>query len=167
MLQVRGLRLEVKREEDRGFRPEGRVNKMNQYIFPFEKLDVYQMAVDLAEKVLAFLDELPKNRHVRLLNQMEAAATSPAQNITEGKGRQYKKEFIQFLPIAEGSVYEVVTLNEIFRRRKLFSDEESNEVRTRCEQIDRKINGLINSLRGNKRKNPMVVKMFCLKPQME
>jgi hypothetical protein len=32
---------------------------MNQYIFPFEKLDVYQMAVDLAEKVLAFLDELP------------------------------------------------------------------------------------------------------------
>ena len=123
---------------------------MNQYVFPFEKLDVYQMAVDLAEKVLALLDELPQNKHLRLINQMEAAATSPAQNIAEGKGRQYKKEFIQFLHIGQGSVYEVVTLNEIFRRRKLFSEEQSQEIRSRCEQIDRKLNGLINSLKGKK-----------------
>jgi four helix bundle protein len=121
------------------------------YLFPFEKLDVYQIAVDLSEKVLNFLDELPQNRHVRLINQMEAAATSPAQNIAEGKGRQYKKEFIQFLHIAQGSVYEVVTLNEIFRRRRLFSEEEAMEIRNRCEQIDRKLNGLINSLRGKRR----------------
>jgi four helix bundle protein len=123
----------------------------NKYIFPFEKLDVWKMALDLADYVLAILDELPQNRHVRLINQMEAAATSPAQNIAEGKGRQYKKEFIQFLHIAQGSVYEVVTLNEISRRRKLFNEEESNEVRTRCEKIDRKLNGLINSLKGKRR----------------
>jgi len=84
---------------------------------------------------------------------MEAAVTSPAQNTAEGKGRQYKKEFVQFLHIAQGSLYEVVTLNEIFRRKKLFSDEESTEIRKRCEQIDRKLNGLINSLKGNKRKS--------------
>jgi four helix bundle protein len=82
---------------------------------------------------------------------MEAAVTSPAQNIAEGKGRQYKKEFIQFLDIAQGSLYEVVTLNEIFRRRSLFSDQEAVEVRRQCEIIDRKLNGLINSLRGKKR----------------
>ena len=125
---------------------------MSQYLFPFEKLDVWKMALDLAEKVLAILGELPQNKHVRLINQMEAAVTSPAQNIAEGKGRQYKKEFIQFLHIAQGSVYEVVTLNEIFRRRKLFREEESSEVRTCCEQIDRKLNGLINSLKGKKRR---------------
>jgi four helix bundle protein len=83
---------------------------------------------------------------------MEAAVTSPAQNTAEGKGRQYKKEFIQFLHIAQGSLYEVVTLNEIFRRKTLFSGEESSKIRERCEQIDRKLNGLINSLKGNKRK---------------
>jgi len=54
---------------------------MNQYIFPFEKLDVYQMAIDLADKVLDLLEMLPQNKHVRLLSQMEGAATSPAQNI--------------------------------------------------------------------------------------
>jgi four helix bundle protein len=124
---------------------------MANYIFPFEKLDVWQLSVDLAETVLDSLEKLPGGKHLRLVSQMEAAATSPAQNIAEGKGRQYRKEFIQFLHIAQGSVYEVVTLNEIFGRRKLFSEEKSNEVRSRCEQIDRKLNGLINSLRGKKR----------------
>jgi four helix bundle protein len=112
------------------------------------------MALDLAEKVLSFLESLPQNRHIRLTNQMEAAATSPAQNIAEGKGRQYKKELIQYLHIAQGSVYEVVTLNEVFRRRKLFKEEQSIEIRDRSEQIDRKLNGLINSLHGQKHIKP-------------
>jgi four helix bundle protein len=118
------------------------------YIFPFEKLEVYQMSLDLADLVLKFLENLPHNRHIRLISQLEAAVVSVAQNIAEGKGRQYKKEFIQYLHIAQGSVYEVVTLNEVFRRRSLFTEEQAAEVRDRCEQIDRKLNGLINSLKG-------------------
>ena len=124
--------------------------EMPEYIFPFEKLDVWQLAVDLADYVLELLDDFPPNRHFRLVGQMEAAVTSPAQNIAEGKGRQYKKEFIQYLHIAQGSLYEVVTLNEVFRRRKLFSPKDAQEVRNRCERIDRKLNGLINSLRGTR-----------------
>jgi len=123
---------------------------MSEYIFPFEKLDVWQLAVDLADYVLGLLEGFPPNRHLRLVGQMEAAVTSPAQNIAEGKGRQYKKEFIQYLHIAQGSLYEVVTLNEVFRRRKLFSPKDAQEVRNRCERIDRKLNGLINSLRGTR-----------------
>ena len=106
------------------------------------------MAVGMAEKVLNMIENLPQNRHLRLINQMESAVASIGQNIAEGKGRQYKKEFIQFLHVAQGSLYEVVTLNEIFRRKKLFSTEEANEIRAGCEQIDRKLNGLINSLKG-------------------
>ena len=104
---------------------------MTDYLFPFEKLDVWQLAVDLAEFVLGLLEQLPQNKHIRLISQMEAAATSPAQNIAEGKGRQYKKEFIQYLHIAQGSLYEVVTLNEVFRRRKLFREEDAMGVRKR------------------------------------
>jgi four helix bundle protein len=73
---------------------------MAEYLFPFERLDVWQLTVDLAESILALLEKLPQNKHIRLISQMEAAVTSPAQNIAEGKGRQYKKEFIQFLYIA-------------------------------------------------------------------
>ena len=123
---------------------------MGEYLFPFEKLDVWRLSVDLAEYVLDLLEDFPANKHIRLVGQMEAAVTSPAQNTGEGKGRQYKKEFIQFLHIAQGSLYEVVTLNEIFRRKKFFSEQDAQEVRNRCEQIDRKLNGLINSLRGTR-----------------
>lgn len=123
---------------------------MSKYVFPFEKLEVWQLAVDLADFVLELLDAFPPNRHLRLVGQMEAAVTSPAQNIAEGKGRQYKKEFIQYLHIAQGSLYEVVTLNEVFRRRKLFEEKDAQEVRNRCETIDRKLNGLINSLHGTR-----------------
>ena len=121
------------------------------FTFPFEKLDVWQMAVDLAGYVLALLEKIPFNKHLRLISQMEGAVASISQNIAEGKGRQYNKEFLQYLSIAQGSLYETITLNEIFRRKKIFSDEESNEIRKRGEGIERKLNGLMNSIRGKKR----------------
>ena len=122
---------------------------MNEYLFPFEKLEVWHLALNLADLILEALGEIPNNRHIRLVSQMEAAATSPAQNIAEGKGRQYKKEFIQFLYIARGSVFEVVTLNRIFQNQGLFSNETALQVNIACEQLDRKLNGLIHSLREN------------------
>ena len=118
------------------------------FAFPFEKLEVWQLSIELAEYVLKLLNLLPLNRHQRLIGQMETAVTSIAQNIGEGKGRQYRKEFIQFLHIAEGSLFEVITLTEIFRRIRLITLEQSEEIRKRAEIIDRKLRGLINSLKG-------------------
>ena len=48
-------------------------------------------------------------------------------------------------------MYEVVTLNEVFRRKRLFGEEDAKETRKLCEKVDRKLNGLINSLRGVRR----------------
>lgn len=121
------------------------------YVFPFEKLEVWQEALALADYILGLIEELPPNKHFRLLDQMEGAATSVPQNIAEGKGRQHRKEFLQYLSIAQGSLYETVTLNEVFRRRKLFNEGECNEIRRRAVHIDRKLNGLMNSVRGKKR----------------
>jgi four helix bundle protein len=115
---------------------------------PFEKLEVWRLSVDLAEFILGLLETLPPNRFLRLIGQMEAALVSPGQNIAEGKGRQYKKEFIQYLHIAQGSLYEVLTQTEVFRRRGLFTESDSEEIRNRCEVIDRKLDGLVSSLRG-------------------
>jgi len=123
----------------------------SKFIFLFEKLDVWQMSVNLTGYVLELLEKIPFNKHVRLVSQLEGAVASIAQNIAEGKGRQYKKEFLQYLSIAQGSLYETITLNEIFRRKKIFSEDESKEIRIRGEDIERKLNGLMNSIRGKKR----------------
>ena len=83
----------------------------------------------MAEFVLGLLEQIPRNKLFRLVSQMKAATTSSAQNIAERKGRQYKKEFIQFLHIAQGSVYEVVTHNEASRRKELFDEEKAKGTR--------------------------------------
>jgi four helix bundle protein len=100
----------------------------DEFRFPFEKLEVWHLAVDLAETVLSLLEAFPRNKYSRLVGQMEAAASSIAQNIAEGKGRQYKKEFIQFLYVAE--------------------EKQTDEIKKQAEIIDRKLHGLINSLRS-------------------
>jgi four helix bundle protein len=120
----------------------------NEFKFAFEKLEIWQLAVDLADFILTLIDSFPANKHFRLIGQMEAAVSSISQNIAEGKGRQYRKEFVQFLYIAEGSLFEVLTLTEIFRRRGLINEKEIIEISKRAEVIDRKLHGLINSLRG-------------------
>ena len=117
------------------------------YIFPFERLDVWKLAVDFADFILGLLEDFPLNRHLRLVSQMEAAVSGIPQNTAEGKGRQYKKEFIQFLYIAQGSLYEVLTLTVIFRRRKLFKKKDAVKIWNDAEVIDRKLHALIRSLK--------------------
>ena len=121
------------------------------FVFPFEKLEVYRLAIDLADAIFELLDRLPANKHLRIIGQMEAAVSSVSQNIAEGKGRQYKKEFVQFLYIAEGSLFEVLALCELFSRRKLFSEVDVTRIRGMAEIFDRKLRGLINSLHERQR----------------
>ena len=117
------------------------------FVFPFEKIEVWQLSVDLADFVIDLLESFPPNKHFRIIGQMEAAVSSISQNIAEGKGRQYNKEFIQFLYIAIGSLFEVLTLTEIFKRRKLFKEKDANEIRKKAIIIYRKTTALIKSLR--------------------
>jgi len=86
--------------------------------FAFKDLKVWHRAVDFADYAISLAESLDTDRkHYRLVEQIEAAATSVPMNIAEGKGRNSKKEFVQFLYIARGSLYETVTLAVIFYKR--------------------------------------------------
>jgi four helix bundle protein len=117
------------------------------FVFPFEKIEVWQLSVDLADYIFGLLESFPPNRHFRIIGQMEAAVSGISQNIAEGKGRQYNKEFIQFLYIAIGCLFEALTLTEIFKRRKLFKENEAIEIRNKAKIIYRKTSALIRSLK--------------------
>jgi four helix bundle protein len=117
------------------------------FVFPFEKIEVWQLSVDLADFVLGLLESFSPNKHFRVIGQMESAVSGISQNIAEGKGRQYNKEFIQFLYIAIGCLFEVLTLTEIFKRRKLFKEKEAIQIRKKAIIIYRKTTALIKSLR--------------------
>ncbi len=117
------------------------------FVFPFEKIEVWQLSVDLADFVIGLLESFPPNKHFRIIGQMESAVSGISQNVAEGKGRQYNKEFIQFLYIAIGSLFEVLTLTEIFKRRKLFKEKEAIQIRDKAKVIYRKTSALIKSLK--------------------
>ncbi|WHZ30345.1 MAG: hypothetical protein OJF51_005148 [Nitrospira sp.] len=121
------------------------------YIFPFEKLEVWQDSLKLADYIFRLLERIPQGKHLRLISQIEGAVASISQNIAEGKGRQHRKEFLQYLSIAQGSLYETVTLVELFRKRHMLPDAESVRIRQMAELLDRKLNGLMNSVRGKGR----------------
>ena len=117
------------------------------FVFPFEKIEIWELSVDLADFVIDLLESFPPNKHFRVIGQMESAVSGISQNIAEGKGRQYNKEFIQFLYIAIGCLFEVLTLTEIFKRRKLFKEQETIQIRNKAKVIYRKTTALIKSLR--------------------
>ncbi len=116
--------------------------------FSFEDLDVWQRSVDFSNLVINLVDSFDSDRkHFRLVGQLEAAVTSIPMNIAEGKGRFSKKEFVQFLHIARGSLFETVTLLEIFRRQRWISDTMCEKVLEDGEQIGKMLSGLINSIK--------------------
>ena len=116
--------------------------------FGYENLDVWNKAVDFAVSVVETVDNISTNRkHYRLLEQIESSSTSVSMNLAEGKGRFSKKEFIQYCYIARGSLYETMTLLEIFRRVKWISDSQFQGLSSDGIQIASMIKGLINALK--------------------
>jgi four helix bundle protein len=117
--------------------------------FAFKSLDVWQKAVDFAVDVIDMVENLTTERkHFRLLEQIEASSASIAMNIAEGKGRFSKKEFVQYLYIARGSLYETMTLLEIMNRKKWISDDNINRLEQKGLEIAAMIKGLINAIHG-------------------
>jgi len=116
--------------------------------FAFEDLEVWQKSVGFANKVISFAEEIKTDRkHYRLIEQLEAASTSVALNIAEGKGRYSKKEFTQFLYIARGSLYETITLLIIFHKRGWISEENLDKSKDLGDHIGKMLSSLINSIK--------------------
>ena len=113
----------------------------------YKDLQVWQKSIDLATDVIAIVDDLNTSRkHYRLIEQLESAVTSIPMNIAEGKGRESRKEFVRFLFIARGSIYETLTLLEIFLRQGWITQEKYSELETSSIEIIRMLKGLINSI---------------------
>ncbi len=116
--------------------------------FGFKDLLVWQRALLFANDVIELTVTLNTNqKHYRLIEQIEAASASVSQNIAEGKGRNSKKEFKQFLYYSRGSLYETITLLNLFALRKWISEMELRKLETEADEIGKMLNGLINSIK--------------------
>jgi len=86
--------------------------------FMFEKLEVYQKAIGLADEVAALTESFPRG-YGFLVDQLNRAALSIATNLAEGNGRFTKPDRKTFFGIARGNVQECVPLLDVSARQGL------------------------------------------------
>jgi len=82
----------------------------------YKDLNVWQMSMELCEKVYGLVRGFPTEERFALADQLRRAAVSIPSNIAEGNGRNSRTEYARFLSIARGSVSEVRTQLELAER---------------------------------------------------
>jgi four helix bundle protein len=75
----------------------------------FEDLKIWNKAMQLTENVYKLSSDFPIDEKYNLTNQIRKSAVSIPSNIAEGAGRNTNGEFRNFLGIANGSSYELIT----------------------------------------------------------
>jgi hypothetical protein len=81
--------------------------------FRFQDLEIWQMAISLADDLFDLADELEKKKLYRFAEQLRGAVMSISNNIAEGSGSHSNKDFAHFLNIAHRSAFETVNILEL------------------------------------------------------
>jgi four helix bundle protein len=115
--------------------------------FKFEKLIVWQKAVDLAADVHELTKTFPKDELFILSAQIKRAADSVSLNIAEGSTGQSNAEFNKFLSYALRSDIEVVGCLFLAKKRNLIQDDNFNKLYKQCEEILAMLNSLRKMLK--------------------
>jgi four helix bundle protein len=95
--------------------------------FKFEKLIVWQKAMDYGEAIYMLSEKFPKEEIYNLTSQIRRAVDSIALNISEGSIGQSNPEFKKFIGFSIRSLAEVVTCLHKASRRNYISQEEFRE----------------------------------------
>ena len=112
----------------------------------FEKLIVWQKGIALVKEVYRLTKMFPKEEQYGLTSQMRRAAVSIPANIAEGKGRSHKKEYRQFLYIAQGSTFEMMTLTIVATELAYLTKEEIQNLQSLLSEITAMLRSLIRVL---------------------
>ena len=115
-------------------------------MFNFEKLDVWQEAIQFADLVYELTGNFPDEERFGLTNQMRRAAVSVSSNIAEGSSRVSRMDFARFIEIATGSLFEVVSQTTIALRRKMITQSNYNGIYAAAEKQSKMLSGLRTSL---------------------
>ena len=113
----------------------------------YKDLIVWQKSMNLVEDIYNTTHDFPLKEQFVLTSQIRRAAISIPSNIAEGYGRNTTKNYIQFLTISRGSLFELETQIELCRRLKYLSDEKFKEIEMKTIEISKMLTALINKLK--------------------
>lgn len=106
----------------------------------------------LAKAVYAVTIHLPESERFGLVSQLRRSAISVPSNIAEGFGRETRPDFLKFLRVARGSLFELRTQIEIAENVGLLAPDKN--VAELSAETDRVLQGLIRGLIKSKPRVP-------------
>lgn len=115
----------------------------------YRELEAWIKARALVKEIYLLTAVFPKEELYGLSSQMRRCAVSVPSNIAEGMGRQFKKETLQFLHIARGSLYELETQLFIANDLNFMKAEQLESLLLQLEDSRRLLSGLINYFENN------------------
>ena len=110
--------------------------------FIFEKLDVYQKAVDFADTICGLTKDFPKGNYY-LTDQLNRAALSISTNIAEDNGKYHRADKVNFFRISRGSAFECVPILELCKRKRLVDAPKNESLKKELEDICKMLSGLM------------------------
>lgn len=114
--------------------------------FRFQDLEIWQLAIEIADELFDIADELERKRLYRFAEQLRAAGMSMSNNIAEGSGSSSIKEFHQFLNIARRSTFENANILILLNKRKIVTDNRLEDLHEKLDHLCRKITNFQKSL---------------------
>ena len=114
--------------------------------FRFQDLTIWKSAIEIANDLFDIADDLEKRKLYRWAEQLRASGMSMSNNIAEGSGSSYKKEFSNFLNIARRSTFENANALILFEMRNLITLEQRDDFLERLDILCRQITNFRKSL---------------------
>jgi len=108
-----------------------------------KKLVLWHKAVHLVVTIYEATRHFPTSERFGLAAQMQRAAISIPSNVAEGAARKGRKEYLQFVYTARGSLSELDTQVEIAGLLGYLKPEESGKLQTEMDEVSRLLNGVI------------------------
>lgn len=113
----------------------------------FEEIRAWQEARELVKMIYqAIRDSKNFYRDFGLREQIQRASISVVSNIAEGFGRRSRKEFIQFLFVAKGSIVEVQSQLYIALDQSYITQEVFSMLYDKTEEVAKLLSGFITYL---------------------
>jgi four helix bundle protein len=112
----------------------------------YRDLIAWQKGMALVTEVYRSTETFPHREMYGLTAQVRKAALSVPSNIAEGKGRQTKRDYVQFLYRARGSIYETQTQLEVAKNLGFLGIEHYEHLCDQAAEAGRVLNGLIRNV---------------------
>ncbi len=117
-------------------------------MFKFEKLDVWQSAVEYADLIYTITQGFPAEERFGLTSQLRRSAVSVSSNIAEGSSRSSDTDMARFIEIAYGSLLESVSELVIGKRQRFLNNDMFGKAYKKAEHLAKMLSGFRRTLKG-------------------